>query len=229
MAQFIELGGEFYQALLARLHDENKPKTYLEIGTLMGDTLRLSKCPSVAIDPQFQISTSVLGSKRACHFFQMESDAFFDQYDPTSILGGPIDMAFLDGLHLFEYLLRDFYNTEKHASRDGAILLHDCLPGDEHITVRDPSDPRRQQSAWPGYWTGDVWKLIPILKRWRPDLAIEVLDAPPTGIVAIRQLDPKNTVLRSNYEQIVTEFMPIELGAYGVERLHREASVTRAS
>ncbi len=37
---------------------------------------------------------------------------------------------------------------------------------------------------WRIYWTGDVWKLIPILQRYRPDLQLTLFDAPPSGLVA---------------------------------------------
>ena len=40
---------------------------------------------------------------------------------------GP-DIAFLDGMHRAEYLLRDFMNTERFSHERTLILLHDCLP-----------------------------------------------------------------------------------------------------
>lgn len=220
----IELGGAFYQNFLKRMHSALQPNTYFEIGTLNGDTLKLASCTCISVDPTYQISTDVLGNKPACYFFQVGSDDFFDEHNPKEILKGTIDVAFLDGMHLFEYLLRDFYNTEMYCSRDSIIILHDCIPLDEYVTVRDPSDPARQKSSRPGYWTGDVWKMIPTLREWRPDLSISVVDAPPTGLVLITNLDPGSRVLRDNYQSIVDKYLACELGAYGVERLRREAN-----
>ncbi len=62
---------------------------------------------------------------------------FFARHDLGGLLGKPISMAFLDGMHHFEYLLRDFINTEKHCSSNSVILLHDCLPTDRHVARRE--------------------------------------------------------------------------------------------
>src|SRR5215472_1370840 len=88
-----DLSGEFYARVLQRLHHDLQPKSYLEIGTLSGDTLKLASCPSIAIDPRFRIENQdVVGEKRVCSLYQMTSDDFFAAYDPRSILGGPIDL-----------------------------------------------------------------------------------------------------------------------------------------
>ena len=222
---FIELRGEFYQSFLARMHSALAPRTYFEIGTLNGDTLKLASCASISVDQSFMVTCNVIGKKPVCHFFQLGSDDFFKQNDPKRILGKPIDLAFLDGMHLFEFLLRDFCNTERYCLRSSVIVLHDCIPGDEYIAVRDPTDPLRQQSAHPGYWTGDVWKILSALQNWRPDLKIVVVDAPPTGLVLITNLDPANVVLEQNYQAILDTYLNLHLGSYGIERLHREAKI----
>src|ERR1700722_6300659 len=225
LADWIELGGTFYQTFLKRMHSALQPNTYFEIGTLNGDTLRLASCTCISVDPHFQISSEVLGNKPACYFFQVGSDEFFEKHNPIEIFSKAIDIAFLDGMHLFEFLLRDFYNTERYCTRSSIIVLHDCLPGDEYIAVRDPSDSARQKSSRPNYWTGDVWKLVPVLRRWRPDLKIAVLDAPPTGLVLVTNFDSGNRVLRENYTAIMDSYLNLDLGEYGVERLHGESNV----
>jgi len=68
--------------------------------------------------------------------YQMPSDAFFAHYSPTALVGTPIEMAFLDGLHRCEYLLRDFINTERHCKPNSIVALHDCLPVEAAITGR---------------------------------------------------------------------------------------------
>ena len=66
LKEFIDLGGTFYQTFLKRVHSALRPKTYFEIGTLNGDTLKLASCASISVDPSFQISSDVLGNKPAC-------------------------------------------------------------------------------------------------------------------------------------------------------------------
>ncbi len=83
---FVELGGCFYQDFLFRMHAAVQPKTYFEVGTLSGDTLKLASCACVSVDPKFQISSDVLGSKPACHFFQTSSDEFFEKHNVSEIL-----------------------------------------------------------------------------------------------------------------------------------------------
>jgi hypothetical protein len=143
---FIELDGAFYQTFLEQLHSMLRPQTYFEIGTLNDDTLKLASCTSISIDREYEISSNVIRKKPACHLFQMTSDDFFARHNPERIFGQKIDLAFLDGTHLFEFLLRDFINTERHCNRNSVIALHNCVPGDEFIAGRRPSDPLRQKN-----------------------------------------------------------------------------------
>ena len=112
------------------------------------------------------------------------------------------DFAFLDGLHHFEVLLRDFINTEKLMAPGGVIALHDCCPSSVEMTVRDQIS---------GAWTGDVWKTLLILLRHRPDLEIRVAKAAPTGLVVIRGADPSSIVLTDAYEDLVAEYERLQL------------------
>jgi hypothetical protein len=203
-------GGD-YRGLLQWFHEAAQPSTYLEIGVETGLTLALARCASIAVDPDFQIASPVMNNKPSCHFYPCGSDDFFRDYDPTRILGAPIDLAFLDGLHHYEVLLRDFLNTEKHCERASIILLHDCLPVDSHVARRKRGDWRyRERSAHPTHWAGDVWKTVAILKRARPDLEIIAYDAQPTGLVAITHLDPRSTAQETHISELVEEFEPLD-------------------
>jgi hypothetical protein len=198
--------GEEYISFLTRLHASFNPSTYFEIGVQFGTSLKIARCDSIAVDPVFVCDADVIGRKPACHFFQQTSDSFFESKSPIEILGGPIDFAFLDGLHWFDFLLRDFINTEQHCSANSLIVLHDCLPPGFYMTSRDINDANHPQSAFQGWWSGDVWKMVPTLQRHRPDLDIKVIDCAPTGLVIVSGLDPKSTVLASQYASIIEEF-----------------------
>jgi hypothetical protein len=71
-------------------------------------------------------------------------------------------------------------------------------------------------------WTGDVWKLLPILKRHRQDLKVQVLDCASTGMVVISGLDPESQVLKAAYTAILSEWLDMSLGQFGVERFLAE-------
>jgi len=193
------LEGEFYTTVLERLHRTLMPRSYLEIGTSTGSSLALASCASVAIDPGFMLANDVVGKKPLCALFQMPSDRFFEAHDPTRILNRAVDMAFLDGMHLAEFLLRDFMNIERYCRPNSLVMLHDCIPGDVFMAERDASSERRQRfSKNPTSWTGDVWKVVLALKQYRPDLAMLALDAAPTGLIIITNLDPLQPHCRCN-------------------------------
>ena len=197
-------GGIGYLKLLRRLHGLRRPRRYLEIGTAAGKTLALVRCASVAIDPRFRLAYDVRSGKPACHLFEMTSDAFFAAHNPTALLGGPVDLALIDGMHHFEFALRDFMNLERHCRPDSLIVLHDCLPVDAHMARRDPRDrSRAAQAHYPNAWAGDTWKALWILQRYRPDLRIVAFDAPPSGLVVATGLDPASTLLKQCYEEAV--------------------------
>ncbi len=219
-------GGERYDAVLFQLHAALKPDSYFEIGTLNGDTLSLARCASVAVDPHFQIKRDVTAHKPALHLFQSRSDEFFAAHSIRQVLGRTLDFAFLDGMHWYEFLLRDFMNTEQHCRPDSVIALHDCLPTDIYVARRDPDDHAlKDQSPHVGWWAGDVWKVLLILKQYRPDLRMVCVDAPPTGLVLISNLDPGSTVLRREYDEILRKFDTLDIAEYGVGRLFRECAV----
>ncbi|KRA62628.1 hypothetical protein ASD89_22825 [Caulobacter sp. Root656] len=221
----LHLDGEVYTHTLASLHLALRPTSYFEIGTLHGQTLRLAGCPAVAVDPNFQLAPDLAGGRPAWRLFEQTSDAFFADNDLRALLGGPVGLAFLDGMHQFDFLLRDFINTERACGEASVVLMHDGLPRDAAMTGAADATAA---SRFPGYWTGDVWKLIPILRRWRPDLEVVGLDAQPTGLIAVTGLAPENRTLSDHYDAIVAEWEPVSLAAYGLDRLFAEARVQPA-
>ena len=216
----IFLGGEAYLTTLAGVHAAFQPRTYLEIGTLHGATLKLASCASIAIDPNFRLEGEVRGSKPMCLLEEMTSDDFFATQDAPTLLRGPVDMAFIDGMHHFEFALRDFFNCERVSHPGGMILLHDLCPRDAHMTRRHEDLEVKKPTNYKDHWTGDVWKLLPILREHRPDLTVTCLDAISTGLVAVTGLDPSSKVLPERHDAIVEQWMPVGLEGWGVPRLY---------
>ena len=202
-----ELTGEDYKVVLGRLHTLLKPANYLEIGSRDGSSLALASCPSIAVDPVFTLIPSFLGEKPFCGLYRMGSDAFFSAFKPEAIFNRKVDLAFLDGLHLAEFLLRDFINTERSCRANSVIAMHDCIPLDAPMARRHESREGEVLSArYPYFWTGDVWKVVVALKKYRPALQLLLLDAYPTGLAVVTGLDPQSTVLSDNYYGIVRDF-----------------------
>lgn len=193
--------GADYYALLKRLHLLLEPRTYVEIGIRQGQSLSLAKTTkhSVGIDPAPDVKAPLPPGAKV---FRMTSDDFFARHNlHRELEGHPVDLAFIDGMHLFEFALRDFINLEKYCSPASTILVHDCYPIDAVSAARERTT---------AVWSGDVWKLLLCFKRYRPDLELTTIDVPPTGLGIIRNLDPGSTVLADSLDKICTEYIPFD-------------------
>ena len=200
----VELRGEHCLRLLAKIHKHLRPRTYLEIGVAHGDSLTLvgKSTLAIGIDPRPTITEPL---RRSVRVIRETSDGFFAHYDlKTEFSGKPLDLAFIDGMHQFEYSLRDFVNIERYSSPNTTVLIHDCYPLDAATSARDRTTT---------FWSGDVWKMILCLKKYRPDLRVHTLAAPPTGLGIVRGLDRRSNVLQANLEEIYREFVPLPYSA----------------
>ncbi len=192
--------GDDHVRLLKALHENVQPKFYVEIGVSKGVSISVagSSTDAVGVDPMPQIAGRLPPN---ISIFAETSDAFFAAYEARpQFAKRKIDMAFIDGLHLFEQALRDFINVEKRAAADGLIALHDCIPFDDVAAGRDYHAP---------YWVGDVWKCLAILLDHRPDLHIAIVGAPPSGLVLVSKLDPGSRLLDNDFESLVRDYGPL--------------------
>lgn len=217
---FQRMTGRHYHSVLCDIEQRTKPDWYLEIGSRTGTSLSHRMCNFIAIDPEFSLDGPSLNAARQMHFMQMTSDDFFAS-GFLDRLGIAPDFAFIDGMHLFEYALRDFMNAEAAMTRDGIIALHDVCPFSHEMTVRDP-DLTMDADGLP--WTGDVWKVMIILKRYRPDLTLDVLSAAGTGLAVVRGLDPQNRVLADSYDSILGDYKDLLLADFGAATYFEEIS-----
>ncbi len=123
--------------LLRQLHALLSPRTYFEIGVSNGASLTLSRTRSLGVDPYYAVKRGVQCDLK---LVRETSDEFFASVDPFAHFGGqPFDLAFIDGMHLAEYALRDFINTERHAHPASVIVLDDMLPRHHRRGGADPS------------------------------------------------------------------------------------------
>jgi hypothetical protein len=184
--------------LLDRIHCHLLPRTYVEVGIGTGKSLGLALPGTIAvgIDPEPNIRFAI---DRSAQVFAVGSDEFFERHDLRHVLrGNHLDLAFVDGMHLFEYALRDFFHLERFCHAESTILFHDCKPFDAETSGRVRVANR---------WTGDVWKILLCLKEYRPDLRIATVDVPPTGLAMVRGLDPMSTVLADHYDEICARYI----------------------
>jgi hypothetical protein len=185
---------EFMQALHRRL----APRTYLEIGVAEGHSLALSRCRSIGIDPAFRVDQQLVAP---VSLFRCPSDEYFARLGaqrerPFGEL--PVDLGYIDGMHHFEFALRDFIGLEHHAAPSSVIAFDDVLP-------RNQAEAARDRTTWP--WTGDVFRVQYALAEHRPDLLQVCVDTEPTGTLLVAKLDPASEVLAERFDEIVREYV----------------------
>jgi hypothetical protein len=203
-----------YSEFISTLARLREVKTYCEIGVNNAENLKYIACDiAIGVDPNFVISQPFCAGKKEVHLFQSTSDAFFRTGKTKAIAPEGVDLFFLDGMHLFEYLLRDFSYAERNSHRNSLIVLHDCLPMNREMAERSftpATAPENRQ--YRDYWTGDVWKVVRILQDRRKDLRITAVKCPPTGLIVVSGLDPESTALDDDYQDIVDRYRTVDGG-----------------
>ena len=182
-----------YLAILKEVHQLIKPRKYIEIGVRQGKSLSLSNSiHAIGIDPAPIVERQLRKNET---IFRSSSDRFFRDCDQKIIknICRNFDLAFIDGMHLVEYALRDFINLEKRSHENSVIIIDDILPPSYEWTSRD----RKTKN-----WCGDVWRLIDILIKEREDLSIHLVECSPSPIAIIKKLDNKNYHLEKNLNRI---------------------------
>jgi hypothetical protein len=108
--------------------------SYLEIGCFKDETFnQINIKKKIGVDP-------VSGGN-----LRMTSDQFFIENKEK------FDLIFIDGLHVYEQVIKDIFNSIKVLKENGIILVHDCLPRKLWYQT-----PIRMSDTW----NGDVWKAI---------------------------------------------------------------------
>lgn len=187
----------FRRDVLNFLHCRLRPELYVEIGIRAGASLRyaLPGTSVIGVDPSPRLSYRYPFRSR---IFVETSDAFFDRKDIATIIHRPIDFGFIDGMHHFEYALRDFINIERYSAGAGVVVIDDPYPKTKEQAGRE--------IASHGAWAGDVWRTIAALREMRRDLNVQTFDVGPTGMTIVSSLDPTSTVLNRDFDEISRRF-----------------------
>jgi hypothetical protein len=128
----------------------------------------------------------------------MTSDQFFERETCDRVFGRAVDLSFIDGLHVFQQVLRDFIAVERWSAPSSTIVLHDCLP-----VTRIAARVQRETH----FWVGDTWKVLECLLDYRPDLDIALVPTAPSGLAVVRRLDPRSTVLVDAVQDILARYI----------------------
>lgn len=144
--------------------DKNKFSWYLEVGTAQGDTIKRIRCAHrVGVDPI--MSETYVSDK--IRMYKETSDEFFARNYSTRRMC--FDVVFIDGLHLYEQVIKDIVNALNCMITGGYIIIHDCKPGNAGMAGRQPTSPGSG-------WNGDVYKAIIWFKEVHPQYPCFVLD-----------------------------------------------------
>jgi hypothetical protein len=141
------------------LAESLKAKSYLEIGVATGATFDdVQIAHRVAVDPEFGFNP-ITRQNPSTELYTQTSDEFFLS-QPLERL---FDIVFIDGLHVFEQVVRDFHNAIIHSHGRSVIILDDTLPSDIFSAIPNGHEAikfRRAAGLPGGNWHGDVYKLV---------------------------------------------------------------------
>lgn len=144
--------------------------SYLEIGVFRAGTFSRIEAPTrIGVDPRFRADIGPLAAMPGVRLVESTSDAWFGTLPPES----SFDVAFLDGLHLFEQTYRDLCNVLAHAHRRTVVLLDDTVPIDVYSSLRDARQTlqyRRASGSERQDWHGDAYKVVFMIHDFHPSL-----------------------------------------------------------
>ena len=186
-------GKRSYCDILSDIHNALAPSFYLEIGVRHGRSLALANAPAIGVNSLPEITVELPSTTQVV---TMTSDEFFSGPHEQWLRQSP-DLVFVDGMHLFEYALRDFMHVERLAQPDALVVFDDIFPN-------HPAQSERERRT--RVWTGDVWKLHQCLRENRPDLFLLPIDASPAGLLLVCGLDKSNRTLWDRYNPIVRAY-----------------------
>lgn len=164
--------------MLTKLHELIRPRAYLEIGVQTGASLQLALGADkvVGVDPDYSLLTYDVNRDHV-HLVETTSDAFFAAepsfVDPETG-ESTLDLVFIDGMHRVENVGRDLFNAAGLSHLNTVLVLDDVLPRNNVEAGRD---------MIPGDWTGDVYKIIRVLRQADYRAQFWLVDTFPTGML----------------------------------------------
>jgi Methyltransferase domain len=144
-------------------------RSYLEIGVCDGETFRLIEMPArTGVDPEFRFNPDTIRDQ-STRLVSQTSDAYF----ATLPISEKFDLIFIDGLHTFEQVVRDFSNAVLHTHDRSVILIDDTRPSDVYSALRHPGETSRFRNIFNSAskdWHGDVFKAVFYISDFWPSM-----------------------------------------------------------
>lgn len=183
---------------LLRVLNWIQPKNYVEFNTTDGKLFSHLQCPCIGIGEHYEIKSSI---KIPLKLFRCKTSQFFEKYKLYELLENfPLSCCFIDHAHHFEDVLKNFIELEKASTNQTIIALDNVLP-------RSCEEASRVRVI--DRWMGDVWKIVLVLREYRPDLKIVVIDDRGTGLILITNLDSQSTTLQDRFNEILEKYIEL--------------------
>lgn len=203
-----------------KLRDVVRATRYLEIGVLYGDTFKgVDISEKVGVDPEFRFDAKAVESP-ATKLFQTTSDDYFFGHAGSE----QFDIIFIDGLHQFEQVLRDFQNALVCSHPRSVLVLDDTVPNDIYSANPDQGEALRHRRASGSNdiaWHGDVFKLVFFIHDFCMCLDYRTI---------MEGGNPQTLVWRSNTFRRKPIFNDVErISRLSYYELHRNIDVLRRS
>ena len=164
--------------IINRLIEKNNYSSYLEVGVSNPDDCfnRIKVEDKVGVDPY--------PTKGQPNIYETTSDLFF------SVCEKPIDIIFVDGLHLEGQVIKDIENSLKLLTEGGSIVVHDCNPTTKEVAtevapwwakaqqrrVYQPIVSEEMEEELGHTWYGTSWKGFVYFRMHRDDLKMLTID-----------------------------------------------------
>lgn len=183
-------------SIINELMSKKKLTNYLEIGVFNGRVFfRVKSTFKIAVDPSFAFDALRKAGKFFINpynlfnrYIEKKSDDFFAEDAPELFANKKCNLSLIDGMHEYQFALRDAENVLKYLSEDGVIIMHDCNP----ITKEEACTFEEWKAkGFKGQWNGDVWKTIMHLRTFRDDINVFVLDC-DQGLGIITKQKPES-------------------------------------
>lgn len=153
-------------------------KSYLEIGVQKSHTFNSVNCRfKIGVDPEPMARATFVGSSD--EFFDFIATKLITRCGVFKGLGDTIkfDLIFIDGLHHYDQVKKDFENAMRCLNPGGFILIHDTNPPNEEVTVVPRNGLR-------GKWCGDTYKIL----NWLPSgVDYKTIDYDGNGLTICRE------------------------------------------